>query len=124
MVKPGESATRIAHQHGSTLASLRKLNEPKSVDTIRVGQKILVMNHPRFILVVHKPLKHADLQLNGKFFKRYPLRGETAAEAGYYETTENLRKFLAGLDVWFDRADRDELEMLLPKKTPLTVSDT
>lgn len=124
VVKPGESATRIAHQHGSTLASLRKLNEPKSVDTIRVGQKLLVMNHPRFILVVHKTLKHADLQLNGKFFKRYPLRGETAAAAGFYETTENLRVFLAELGVWFDRADRDELEMLLPKKTPLTVSDT
>ncbi len=124
VVKPGESATRIARQHGSTLASLRKLNEPVSVDRIRVGQTLRVMNHPRFILVVHKTLRRADLQLNGKFFKRYALRGETAAAAGFYETTENLRAFLAELGVWFDRADRDELEMLLPKKTPLTVSDS
>lgn len=124
VVKPGESATRIARQHGSTLASLRRLNEPVSVDRIRVGQTIRVMNHPRFILVVHKTLRHADLQLNGKFFKRYALRGETAAAAGFYETTDNLRRFLAELGVWFDRADRDELEMLLPRATPLTVSDS
>ena len=48
VVRRGDSATRIASENGSTLASLLKLNELPSADRLRIGQKLDVMDHPRF----------------------------------------------------------------------------
>ena len=122
-VKSGDSATRIAVEHGSTLASLLKLNDLESADRLRIGQKLKVMDHPRFTLVVHRTTKVADLSLNGKFFKRYDVIAPVRAGEGNYETPANLRSF------WFDKgislkpADRAELETLLPPKTPVLISE-
>ena len=52
VVRRGDSATRIASENGSTLASLLKLNELPSADRLRIGQKLDVMDHPRFTIVV------------------------------------------------------------------------
>ena len=65
VVRRGDSATRIASENGSTLASLLKLNELPSADRLRVGQKLDVMDHPRFTIVVHRVAKYADLTLKG-----------------------------------------------------------
>ena len=61
VVRRGDSATRIASENGSTLASLLKLNELPSADRLRIGQKLDVMDHPRFTIVVHRAAKYADL---------------------------------------------------------------
>ena len=79
----GASASRIAAENGSTLASLARLNGGK-VDRIRVGAKLYVMDHPRFNLVLRRRTRIADLSLNGKFFKRYDLPGEVRAKEGAY----------------------------------------
>ena len=77
-VRRGDSATRIAFENGSTLASLLKLNSLPSADRLRVGQKLNVMDHPRFTIVVHRVAKYADLTLKGKFFKRYDIIARSA----------------------------------------------
>jgi len=115
-VKRGDSATRIAYEHGSTLASLRKLNG-NAVDRLQIGQRLTVMNHPRFNLVVSRRSRTADLMLNGKFFKRYYLADEVRGAPGSYETPERFRSFCAEKGIVFKPNDRDELEMLLPKGT-------
>lgn len=123
-VKSGDSASRIAQEHGSTLASLRKLNPTLDLERLRAGRdKVRVMNHPRFNLIVHARTRTADLQLNGKFFKRYDLRSVTEGNAGSYETPANLRNFLAEKGIWFTQTDRAEVEMLLPRRSTILISE-
>lgn len=113
-VKRGDSASRIASEHGSTLASLSKLNDGR-IDRLQIGEKIYVLNHPRFNLVVHRRSKTADLQLNGKFFKRYDLLDETGLKDGAFEWREISLKLKS--------ADRVELDTVLPRSTSVLVSE-
>jgi len=122
-VKSGDSATRIARENASTLASLRRLNPKTDVERLRAGAKVLVMNQPRFNLVVHKRTRTADLQLNGKFFKRYDLRDAVGGAPGAHVSSGNLRQLLADNGVWFNRDDRSEIELLMPKGSSLTISE-
>ena len=123
VVRRGDSATRIASENGSTLASLLKLNELPSADRLRVGQKLEVMDHPRFTIVVHRVAKYADLTLKGKFFKRYDIIAPVRAAAGNYETPARLRAFLAEKGITLAPADSAELDMLVPAKSSLLVSE-
>ncbi len=122
-VQRGESASRIAYEHGSTLASLRKLNAELDLNKIKVGQKLKVMNHPRFSLIIRRRSRVADLSLNGKFFKRYYLQDAVKAEVGAYETPDRLRPFLQEKGISLSAADRQELEMLLPSGTATLISE-
>jgi len=121
-VKRGDSATRLAAEHGSTLASLVRLNGGDA-DRVVIGRKLYVMNHPRFNLVIRRRTRTADLSLNGKFFKRYDLDGDVRAKPGAYELPERRRPFWTELGARFKAADRTELETLLPTGTPVLVSE-
>ena len=123
VVRRGDSATRIASENGSTLASLLKLNELPSADRLNVGQKLDVMDHPRFTIVVHRAAKYADLTLKGKFFRRYDIIAPVRAEEGNYETPARLRAFLAEKGIALAPADSAELDMLVPAKSSLLVSE-
>ena len=121
-VKRGDSASRIASENGSTLASLAKLNGG-DVERLVVGSKVRVMNHPRFNLVVHRRSGTADLSLNGKFFKRYYLVGSVGGPDGAYEIPSSPRAFWARIGTGFSAADRGELEMLMPKGASVLISE-
>lgn len=118
----GDSASRLAAENGSTLASFSRLNGG-DVDRVILGKEMYVMNHPRFNLVLHKRTRTADLSLNGKFFRRYDLTGDVRAREGAYEMPEKRRLFWNGMGSRFKPEDRDELEVLLPKGTPILVSE-
>ena len=122
-VQRGDSASRIAYERGSTLASLRKLNPTVNLDKLQVGQILKVMDHPRFSLVIHRRSRIADLSLNGKFFKRYYLTEDVKGEVGAYETPDRLRPFLIEKGITLSAADRSELEMLLPPHTTALISE-
>ena len=122
-VRRGDSATRIAFEHGSTLASLLKLNALPSADRLRVGQRLQVMDHPKPSLVVHRAMMVADLSLKGRFFKRYDIIAPVRVTEGRYETPAKLRAFWSEKGLAFSPADRAELELLLPPKTPVIVSE-
>lgn len=121
-VKRGDSASRIAHENGSTLASFMRLNGG-SVDTVYIGQRLYVMNHPHFQLVVHRRSRMADLMLADRFFKRYYLTGEVTAAAGHHELSGSFRSFLKTCPLELSAADRAELDLLLPSGTPVLVSE-
>ena len=124
-VRARESATRIAAAHGSTLASLIRLNGLKDANNIRVGQTLKVMNHPRFSLTVHRRARYADLHLNGKFFNRYDITGDAEiCPVGVYKTSEKLRDQLVSLGLKFSLRDRVELETLIPQNASIAVSET
>ena len=121
-IRRGDSASRIAAENGSTLASLARLNGG-NVETIRLGAKLHVMDHPRFNLVLHKRTRIADLSLNGKFFKRYDLQGDVRAREGAYEVPVNRKNLWNGWGSVFGKDDRAELDMLLPKGAPILISN-
>ena len=121
-VSRGDSASRLAVENGSTLASLVKLNGG-NVDRIVLGQKLYVMDHPRFNLVIHRRTRTADLSLNGKFFRRYDLQGEVKAKEGAYELPERKRAFWGNVGVRLKPSDMEELETLLPTRTPVLISE-
>lgn len=118
----GDSASRIAVENGSTLASLARLNGG-DVNKIILGAKLHVMDHPRFSLVLHRRTRIADLSLNGKFFKRYDLQGEVKARDGAYEIPERRKGFWEVFGPVFRKGDRTELDMLLPSGASLLVSE-
>jgi hypothetical protein len=122
VVKRGDNASRIAYEHGSTLASFAKLNGG-NVDKVVIGKKMRVMEHPRFSLVIHRLTKTADLSLNGKFFKRYYLNSEVKGEIGAYEKPERIRPFWAEKGISLDAEDRAELEMLLPRGATIIIAE-
>ena len=122
-VKSGDNATRIVREHGSTLASMKRLNGAADLNRLRAGATVAVMRSPRFNLVVHRRTRTADLQLNGKFFKRYDLRDAVSGEPGAHRLQGQLRQLLAEQGVWFNLADRDELETLMPRGSDLTISE-
>ena len=122
VVKRGDSASRIAFENGSTLASFAKLNGGK-VDKVVIGRKMRVMDHPRFTLVVHRRSRTADLSLNGKFFKRYDIQGEVKGKDGAYVMPQQPRTFWRSLGIEFKLADRAELEMLMPAKASVLVAE-
>ena len=121
-IRRGDSASRIAVENGSTLASLARLNGG-NVDRIIFGAKLYVMDHPRFNLVLHRRTRIADLSLNGKFFKRYDLQEAVKARDGAYEIPERRKGFWEVFGPMFKKADRSELDMLLPSGASLLVSE-
>ncbi len=122
VVRRGDSASRIAREHGSTLASLQRLNGV-DVEKVFVGQKLKVLDHPRFNLVVRRRTRIADLSLNGKFFKRYYLTAPVTGGEGAYETPDRLRSFLSEKGIALSAPERAELEMLLPVGTSVLISE-
>lgn len=121
-VKRGDSATRIAAENGSTLASMMRLNGG-NLDRLVVGRKLCVMDHPRFSLVVKRRSRIADLSLNGKFFRRYDILGDVGAAVGAYKMSANPRALWKALGVSLRPADRTELETLVPAGAQVLVSE-
>ena len=121
-VRRGDRASRIAAENGSTLASLARLNGG-NVDRIILGAKLYVMDHPRFNLVLHRRTRIADLSLNGKFFKRYDLQETVKVRDGVYEIPDKRKGFWEVFGPAFRKADRQELDMLLPVGASILVSE-
>lgn len=126
-VKSGDTASRIAAEHGSTLSSLMKLNGISDAHRLKVGSELKVMSHPRFYLVFRMRLRALDLYLNGKIFKRYFLTGnseDARIEPGDYKTPANLGDYLRRVNLKLRHDDIEELNMLVPRNTRFNVSST
>jgi len=122
-IKSRSSIERIAAEHGSTLASLIKLNGGDKA-ALRPGREIDVLHHPRFALIVRRRMRIADLQLNGKFFKRYDLSvTSSTGKSGAYEVSLPYADFWKSVNLDFKQADRAEIELLMPKGAAVVVSE-
>ena len=120
-VRRGDTASRIASENGSTFASLERLNGG-NVEKIRVGQRLSVMDHPRFTLVVHRRARTADLMLKDKFFKRYDLTREPTGKAGTYELAKGA-SFWKSLGVSFKMPGQTEIDLLMPAGATVLISE-
>lgn len=123
-VASGGNATRIARENGSTLGAMERLNGgPGSVRKLRVGQRVKVMDHPRFRLVLRRGSRQADLMLNGKFFKRYELRVPPAAVVGEFAFPGLSRRVWRERGIAFAPDDLAELEQLVPAGSPVRIAE-
>jgi len=125
VVKRGDSADRIAREHGCTLESMKRLNGWADASRLAVGSRVKVMNHPVFTIVVYKRMKVVDLYLKGKLFKRYFL--PDAADAGQcapgvYKAPARPGSYLRRIGVELEGGDADELDMLVPAGARMNVT--
>lgn len=126
-VRDGDTASRIAREHGSTLLSLCKLNGWAKTAKLAAGREISVMNHPRFYLVLNLKDKVLDLYLNGKIFKRYPMpdgTGSVRLAPGDYRTPANIVEFFRASGISLPKSDVDEINMLIPRNVPFNVASS
>jgi len=73
ITKNGESADRIARQYNVTCELLLKSNDIRRPDRLQPGQRLLILDTPRFTIVVNRGANELRLCLNGKLLKCYPI---------------------------------------------------
>ena len=119
-VKKGDSASRIAFEHGSTTAMLTRLNPGMDTTRLRAGDTVRVMNHPRLTLAVDTMSGSADLNLNGRFFRRYDI-APGSPKAGIFTVEKDAKSLFAKIGLSFQVRDRIELDSLMPRGSIVTV---
>jgi hypothetical protein len=118
---------RIAREHGTTVAAVRRLNSLAPSEEPTAGRRLRVLEFPKAAFVVHKQTKYADLTLNGKLFRRYYVSTKPDTKPGAYQITgktdEGPRSRFAALGIRIAPADMKELDMFLAPGSSLTVSE-
>lgn len=127
VVRRNQTVHRIAREHGSTVAAIRRLNNLPSGVEPKPGRKLRVLEFPRAALVVHKQTRYADLSLGGKLFKRYYVTTKSGCAPGAYPITsksnEGPRARFESLGIRIAPVDLLELDMFLAPGSLLTVSE-
>ena len=67
----GESVKLIANKFGTTVELIVKANSITNPNRVQVGDRIRVLDHPKFEIHVSKTENDLLVTLNGQFFKRY-----------------------------------------------------
>lgn len=126
-VRRGQTVHRVAREHGTTVAAVRRLNGLGPKDELTEGSRLRVLEFPRATFVVHKNLRYADLTLGGKLFKRYYVMAKRNAAPGAYPITskpeEGPRARFSALGVRVAPADMLELDMFLAPGSTLTIAE-
>lgn len=119
-IASGDLIGKLSKRYGNTQAYLLKANGIDRPDRLRIGQELWVLQNPEFELTVQKKTSGAVLTLNGQFFKRYEigLGQPPEADAGAYTVRSGVLVKLG-----LRNADAEELRVLLPQSTPVTVMD-
>ena len=117
-VRTGDTLHQIAREHGATVAAVLMLNGVGDPRRLRVGQALRIPNHLRAKLKVHAASQIADLEINGKFFRRYDAAVPKNAELGERAVTrkdgEGARQLIEKSKVRFSDADLKEIALMLP----------
>ena len=126
-VRRGQTVHRIAREHGTTVAAVRRLNRLGPHEEPAVGRRLRVLEFPKATFVVHKQTRYADLTLNGKLFKRYYVSTGKETSPGAYPITsraeEGPRSRFVALGIRVAPQDMLELDMFLAPGSTLTVSE-
>ncbi len=117
-VRSGDTVHQIAREHGTTVAAVLLLNGVGDPRRLRLGQSLRIPNHPKTKLKVHAASQIADLEINGKFFRRYDVAVPKDAELGERTVTrkdgEGARQLIEKSKVRFSEADLKEIALMMP----------
>lgn len=123
-VRRGDGLERIAREHNTTPAAVRRLNPGVKWERLKPGDTIRVLAFPSATLVVYAG--HADLSLskNVPFFRRYYLSMPKTTPNGVYpvESGHSVAARFRELGMRFAPGDRAELEMFLAPGSRIVVS--
>ena len=121
----GDTPYRIAREHGTTVAAVARLNRLAPDAKLPPGLALRVLEFPRAALVVYRLTKRADLQINGKFFKRYYVSTGAATKKTSVQVTREAgpRTRFKDLGLTFAPVDLDELAMFLPPGASIAVTE-
>ena len=117
-VRNGDTVHQIAREHGATVAAVLMLNGVGDPRRLRPGQALRVPNKLKSKLKVHTASHIADLEINGKFFRRYDVMVEKGAELGERVVTrkdgEGAKQLIEKAQVRFSDSDLKEVALMLP----------
>lgn len=113
VLRGGHTLARLAHEHGTTVSAIAKLNGIKDPGRVRAGAKLRILEHPAFSLSADTAAGTADLTLNGRFFKRYRFDGGKAGTSAEVSRQETAARVFARLGLEFPGEELEELKMLL-----------
>ncbi len=71
-VVSGDSLAKLANRYVCPVTLIQMINGLKD-NNIRIGQKLLVLDHPEFAIEISRSHNTLLLTLYGEFFKRYPV---------------------------------------------------
>ena len=117
-VRNGDTVHQIAREHGATVAAVLMLNGVGDPRRLRPGQALRVPNKLKAKLKVHTASQIADLEINGKFFRRYDVSVGNGAELGERSVTrkegEGAKQLIEKSRVRFSDPDLKEVAIMLP----------
>lgn len=67
----GDLLQKLARKYGTTSALIANANGISNPNNIKIGDRLRILNHPKFEIVVSKSENWLLVKMNGKFFKRY-----------------------------------------------------
>ena len=117
-VRSGDTVQQIAREHGATVAAVLMLNGVGDPRRLRPGQTLRVPNKLKAKLKVHTASQIADLEVGGKFFRRYDVIVGKGAELGERAVTrkdgEGAKQLIEKAKVRFSDSDLKEVAIMLP----------
>ena len=127
VVRRGQSVHRIAREHGTTVAAVRRLNRLDAREEPASGRRLRVLEFQKAVIIVHKQTKYADLSLNGRFFRRYYVTVRPETPPGAHPITskpeEGPRSRFAQLGIRIAEDDMLELDMFLAPGAMLAIAE-
>lgn len=124
-VRTGDTVNQIAREHGATIAAVLMLNGVGDPRRLRPGQALRIPNRLKYKLKVHAASQIADLEVNGKFFRRYDVDVPKDVELGERAVTRNdgegARQLIEKSKVRFSDADLKEVSLMLPPGSSIVI---
>lgn len=67
----GDLIDKLARKYGTTAALISAANGISNPNNIKIGDRLRILDHPKFAIAVSKSQNWLLVTMNGKFFKRY-----------------------------------------------------
>ena len=89
IIAAGDTLGKLANRYVCPISLIKKINGLHG-NSIRAGQRLLILDHPQFAIEVSKSSNTLLLTLYGEFFKRYPVctGAEGKTPSGTFEIIE------------------------------------
>lgn len=91
-VADGDSLAKLADRYVCPVTLIQKINHISDPSRIRPGQKLVILDHPKFDILVSKKSNTLTLSLDGAFFKKYTVvtGRDSGTPSGTYKMVDKI----------------------------------